>query len=270
MDWASGVMVGIDYETTGKDPETAQIVNCAVVVDRPGHEPIEHEWLAAVEIPAETEQFFDGRYTTERCLAEGLPEREVHEQICTVLREYWTPEQPLVAYNAVYDVTVLDRRNIALGGSWPAGPIGQRGGPVIGPILDPYVIDRTAGKKRKGKRTLDLVTRFYGVKLDAAEAHTAIADVRATLALMRTMASKIPALRQRSLRELYLIQQRWHAAWAEDFQDWLRNAPRRDEETDEEEAARREVVITGHWPIVPRSDVSLSTTDESDEERTAS
>lgn len=254
--WAEGKLTVFDFETTGKEAETAQIVTCAVVVDDPTRDQIRHEWVAAVEVPEEAAAIHG--YTTERAMDEGRPEREVLGEICEVLREHWTAEHPLVAFNLCYDATVLDRRNIALGGPWPRGSIGKRGGPIIGPAIDPYVIDRTCGKRRRGKRKLGLVCDHYGIKLSDADAHTAIGDVLATLQLTRRVGTlhepggERRRLDRIPLREMYLLQQRWHAAWAADLQRFIRGKKAEENATQEEIDA---VVVTGHWPIVPRPDV---------------
>jgi DNA polymerase-3 subunit epsilon len=261
MSWYDGKLTVLDYESTGKDPEFAKPVEFAARVDEPGKDPIEVSWLCKVTIPEETEKFFDGRYTTERCMDEGLPEREVHELICDLLRTHWTPDDPVAAFNACYDLTLFDRTNIRLGGSWPSGPIGQRGGPIIGPVVDPYVIDRTAGKRRKGKRKLDLVCKHYGVPFAAEDAHVAIGDVRVTARLIRVMGPRLPQLLNTDLRRLYVTQQRWHAAWAVSMQEFIRDKKREENAPQEEIDA---VIITGHWPITPRPDIHapLTASDE--------
>ncbi|MBC8093193.1 MAG: 3'-5' exonuclease [Pseudonocardia sp.] len=267
MSWADGKLTMIDFETTGKEAETAKIVTCAVVVDEPGFEQLRYEWVAQQEVPDEAAAIHG--YSTERCMDEGRPEIEVLGEICEVLRAHWTAADPLGAFNLVYDATVLDRRNIALGGPWPTGPTGQRGGPIIGSCVDPYVLDRTLGRKRRGKRTLNLVCDHYGVQLDEADAHTAIGDVLATLALTRVMARRIPRIRHTDLRQLYRDQQAMHAAWALDMQAFIRGKKREDmvagREFDGRPVTQEDidaVIITGHWPIVPRLDIEPVTDDD--------
>lgn len=265
MSWAEGKLTVFDFETTGKEPDTAKIVTCAVVVDEPGHDQQRFEWVAQQEVPEAAAKIHG--YTTERCMDEGRPEREVLGEICEVLRAHWTADDPLVAFNLCYDATVLDRRSIALGGPWPDGPIGKRGGPIVGSALDPYVIDRTCGRRRRGKRKLNLVCDHYGVKLTDADAHTAIGDVLATLALTRIVGRRLKApddrrLRDIDLREMYRLQQRWHLAWAAGMEGFIKRKKREDMEngvlyegkpiTEEDIAA---VVVTGHWPINPRPDI---------------
>ncbi len=249
MTWADDKLTVLDFETTGKEAETAKIVTCAVVVDDPGAEQLRYEWVAQQQVPEEAAAIHG--YTTERCMDEGRPEVEVLGEICEVLRDHWTPTHPLVAFNLVYDATVLDRRNIALDGPWPRGPIGARGGPIVGACVDPYVLDRTLGRRRRGKRKLNMVCDHYGVKLNAADAHTAIGDVLATLALTREIARRIPQIRNTDLRQLYVDQQRMHLAWAADMQRFIRGKKAEENAPQDEIDA---VIITGHWPIVPRLD----------------
>lgn len=64
----------------------------------------------------------------------------------------------VVAFNASYDLTVMDAEGKRLG--FPALEFGT--------VADPYVIDREMDRTRSGKRTLAAVCDEYGVTLTCA------------------------------------------------------------------------------------------------------
>ena len=59
---------------------------------------------------------------------------------------------------------------------------------VSGPVYDPFVIDKTLDRYRKGKRTLGALCEEYGVRLD--NAHEATADALAAARLAWVQARK--------------------------------------------------------------------------------
>ena len=63
---------------------------------------------------------------------------------------------PIVAYNAAYDLSVLEREAERYGLTPLPGP---------GPVIDPLVIDKAVDQYRRGKRTLTAAAAHYGVAL---------------------------------------------------------------------------------------------------------
>ncbi len=175
--WWESTLVGFDLETTGADPETARIVTaCIVTVEPDGHTaPV--TWLVdpGVDIPAGATAVHG--ITTERARADGWAAADAIPEIVEVLRA--TP-LPLVAFNAAYDFTVLDReaRRHSVTPLYPH------------PVIDPFVLDKQADRYRKGSRKLVDVARHYGVELDAA--HTADADAVAAVMVARAIGARTP------------------------------------------------------------------------------
>ncbi|GED84038.1 3'-5' exonuclease [Streptomyces sp. 6-11-2] len=232
MGWHRELLIGFDLETTGTDPREARIVTGAVIEVRGGEPAGRREWLAdpGVEIPADAVAVHG--ISNERAAAEGEPADRVAEAIADVLTGYWKTGVPVVAYNAAFDLTLLSAELRRYG----LPSLSDRlGGAEPGPVVDPYTIDRWADRYRPGKRTLEAVCAEYGVVLDAA--HDASADALAAARLAAAIAGRHSKVAALGPAELHRRQIEWHAAWAADFQDFLRRKGDPD------------AVIDGAWPL---------------------
>jgi DNA polymerase-3 subunit epsilon len=241
MGWMDQPRLGLDTETTGPDPTTAHLVTCYITrVCGDGTVEFGRDWLAdpGIEIP-EGAAAVHG-ISTEHARTHGRPEADVVLDVLAVLAEHWNPDTPLIAYNAAFDLTLLDHRARMLG-------VGEL--KIRGPVLDALVLDRWLNPYRKGKRKLIMNCERYGVALTEDDAHSADADCRAAVNLTWAMAARHPQLAGTGLRELYVVQRQAHRAWATGFQQWLRNAARREDESDEQMEERRKVVIDTEWPL---------------------
>ncbi|MFF8033679.1 MULTISPECIES: 3'-5' exonuclease [unclassified Streptomyces] len=232
MGWHRELLIGFDLETTGTEPREARIVTGAVIEVRAGEPAGRREWLADPGVPIPADAVAVHGISNERAAAEGRPAGEVADAIAGVLTSYWKADVPVVAYNAAFDLTLLSaelRRHglpslrERLGGTDPA------------PVIDPYTIDRTVDRYRRGKRNLEAVCAEYGVVLDAA--HDATADALAAARLACAIAVRHPRVAALGPAELHRRQVEWHAEWAADFQDFLR---RKGDAT---------AVIDGTWPL---------------------
>ncbi|MCH6469579.1 3'-5' exonuclease [Sinomonas terrae] len=231
MTWKSRSRAAFDLETTGRNARAARIVTASIVVLRPdGAVESAHEWLAdpGVEIPAEAAQVHG--VTTERARAEGRPAAEVVPEISGVLQKLFDDEVPVVAFNAVYDFTVM------------AAECARHGLPQLTrfPVLDPYVINKQVERYRKGKRTLGALCEQYGVVLD--DAHTSAADALAAVQLLDAMALRFPEL-DKPAAALHLSQVDWSLAQAADFQAYLRRT-------------KPAAVVEGDWPVLAPIDAT--------------
>jgi DNA polymerase-3 subunit epsilon len=153
MSWADGRLCGFDVETTGEGREIARIVTATLVLVGGGQPTGTVCLLAApgVEIPAAATAVHG--ITTERARAGGLKPAEVMETLASRLADAWSTG-PVIGFNIVYDLTVLDRelrRHTASSLE------------VSGPVIDPHVIDR-ALDRRKGRRTLEETCRYYDIR----------------------------------------------------------------------------------------------------------
>lgn len=223
--WSDRLAV-FDLETTGIDVETCRIVSATVaVLNAAGEVEQRRDWLLdpGIEIPAGATNVHG--ITTEQAVLNGQGAAEGVAEIVSALRAHLADGLPVVAYNAPYDLTLLNRE-------------AQRYGiaPLISPrpVIDPLVIDKGVDKYRKGKRTLEVTSAFYGVTL--SDAHDAGADAiaagRVAQAIHRAHSSALPT----TLEDLHAAQVTWYRQQAESFQEYMRRG--RDPE----------FVADVHWP----------------------
>lgn len=173
-----------DLETTGVDNETARIVTAFigdVVDDGDGRVRVDGEMDLLVdpgiEIPERASQVHG--ISTEHAAAHGIDPAQAVVLLAASIAEAAGAGIPMVVFNAPYDFTLLDRE-LRRNGHAPLNMAGVS-------VIDPLVIDKHIDKFRRGKRTLEVMARHYGIRLD--DAHTARADAVATgqlaLLLMR-------------------------------------------------------------------------------------
>ncbi|MEU1145830.1 3'-5' exonuclease [Streptomyces sp. NPDC005863] len=234
MGWHQELLIGFDLETTGTDPSEARIVSGAVIEVKAGETLGYRTWLADPGVPIPAEAVAVHGITDERAAAEGRPAEEVADALADVLTSYWQAGVPVVAYNAVFDLSLLSaelRRHglpslrARLGGADPA------------PVIDPYTIDRSVDRYRRGKRNLEAVCTEYGVALESA--HDAASDAQAAARLAGAIADRHPKVASLGPAELHRRQIEWYAAWAADFQNFLRKK------------GNAEAVVDGVWPLRP-------------------
>lgn len=226
MSWAAGRMLAFDTETTGVDPAGARIITAAAVLIGDG-EPQTHSWLVnpGVDIPAEATAVHG--VTTEHAREQGMPSEVAIPAIATMIRQHLAEGIPLVAFNACYDLTVLNCELVRCG----LEPIPVR---ELVPVIDPMVIDKEVDPYRKGKRTLADCCATYHVRQDGA--HTAEGDALAAARLAWVLAGQFPQIGKADLVELHAQQIMWRAGWAEQFEAHLRRTSQPDAEVD------------GSWP----------------------
>lgn len=230
MSWHTQPLVGFDLETTGVDVETARIVTAALIFRTPDAPPSKRTWLVDPGVPIPDEAAKVHGITTEQAVANGVPAAEAVEAITAYLTGC-LHLQPVVAMNARYDFTIVDRECRRYG----LPTLEERLAHPVCPVIDPFVIDKQADKWRKGSRKLESLAAHYGVTLAAA--HTADADALAAVEVAVAIAEKYPVL-QVDAGQLHVWQIKWAAEQAASFQEFKRRT---------DPAA----VIDGAWPLVP-------------------
>ena len=224
--WADTLAV-FDLETTGIDVDTCRIVTAHVGVIGARGEVLERrEWLVdpGVEIPTAASLIHG--VTTERARLEGQSAASAVGEIIAALTDAATRGLPIVAYNAAYDLTILEREASRYGHSALPGP---------GPIIDPLVIDKAVDRYRRGKRTLSAAAVHYGVVLD--DAHDAGADAVAAGRVAQAIARAYPELAATAVAELHARQVDWSREQAESYQSWRRAN------------GEPEFTTSGAWPV---------------------
>lgn len=215
MNWHRGPFTAFDLETTGVDTENDRAVTAAIIEIDPTREPRvrNRDWLInpGVEIPQGAIDVHG--ITNERAQKEGAAPEVALNEIAALICAAFQAGRPVVAMNAAFDLTMLDRELIRYG----LGGLGERlgGYDEIRPVLDPFVIDRAVDKYRRGKRTLTALCSHYGVPL--IDAHTAGADALAGCRVLWQIAVKYPKVGGVSVEELHGLQIAWHAERQRDF-----------------------------------------------------
>ncbi|WP_324649646.1 exonuclease domain-containing protein [Georgenia sp. H159] len=212
--WATGPFLGFDTETTGVDPRHDRIVTAALIM-RDARGVRQRTWLIdpGVEIPTAASDIHG--ITTDHARAEGAAPRTALEEIAAELVRAIAAGVPVVAYNACFDVTLLEHELAR----WQLPTLADRLGRAPGPVLDPLVIDRALDRYRPGKRKLvDLCGHYRVEALDRL--HTAEVDVLATLEVLDCLLRAFPELGVRTPEELHEWQRACHREWATGFNDW--------------------------------------------------
>ncbi len=209
--WHNKTFVGFDTETTGVNPLTSRIVTVSVIIDG-GDFTEKYYRLADPGIPIPKAASDIHGITTEKAREEGQPAQEVLTLAADLLAEQMKAGNPVVAFNACYDLTLLNRELDRHGLPSLETRIGHR----IAPVLDPYLLDKAADRYRRGKRTLEAVAKHYGVWENDAF-HNAEADVLATLRVLKAILKRYPQLQEQDFDSLMKIQETIHLDTAEYF-----------------------------------------------------
>lgn len=233
--WYEGRLCGFDLETTGTDTETDRIVT-ACVVQCGGAQPTQSAtWLAdpGVEIPEAAARVHG--ITSERARAEGRPAGQVVEQVVAALAASVAAGLPVVAMNAVFDLTLLDREARRHG----VQPLAEIAGGDLR-VVDPRVLDKHVDPYRRGGRRLEDLCRTYGVQLDGA--HSADADAIAACRVAWRIGSQHPQIGGASLDDLHAWQIGWAREQAASLRDYFARTPGKEAWAD---GVRLE------WPLIP-------------------
>ncbi len=232
MSWAQQPLLGFDTETTGVNPTSDRIVTAALVYDDGAGGRQIRTWLLnpGVEIPEAAANVHG--ITTERAQREGQAPAPALAEIAGLLRQAFAAGTPVVAYNAAFDLTILQAELTR----HQLPPLGSAAD--ICPVIDPLVLDRELDRYRRGKRRLGDLVEFYGQQA-AADLHDAEVDVLATLDVLREIARRYQQAAQMELSQLHTWQVAAHQKWARGFNQW-----------------RESKGLTGpgasdHWPIDP-------------------
>ncbi|MFF8290463.1 3'-5' exonuclease [Streptomyces sp. NPDC016309] len=234
MSWHTDRLCGFDLETTGVDVERDRIVTACVVQCGGGQPTASATWLVdpGVDIPEQAAKVHG--ITTERARAEGQPAAEAVGEILAALGQVIASGVPVVAMNARYDLTLLDREARRHG----LDPL-----PADFPVVDPYVLDKAYDRYRRGSRKLVDLCAHYQVPI--GDAHSADADAIAACRVAWRMGQRFPQLAQYELHELHSAQRGWAAEQAASLQEYLRR---------KDPAAH----CPTEWPLIPhqREDAS--------------
>lgn len=233
--WRDSPLCGFDVETDGTDPESAHIVTATVGIAQ-GSEWQPTSWLLKTDRPIPDEAQCVHGISTEQANRDGRDRAEAVAEIAGMISAAWLTGAAVVAYNASFDLTVLDREMRRLNlGSLRLG----------GMVIDPLVVDKATDRYRQGSRKLADTCAHYGITLD--NAHDAGADALAAARLAWMLAPKLPVRSgdQEASIGIGLDQQReWIREQRIGLADYFRT-----KKGDENTAAEIESHL--EWPIWP-------------------
>ena len=224
--WSDTLAV-FDTETTGLDTRHARIVTCFLGIIGPNGEVQEsHSWLAdpGVDIPEQAAAVHG--VTTEMAREQGRSAPDVVREIGDTVGGYLASGLPVVAYNAVYDFSILHHEMVR----YDIAPLSDPR-----PIIDPLVIDRAVDTYRKGKRTLGMAAAHYLVALD--DSHRADADAIAAGRVAQAILRQYEETLTGDAQWLHDQQIEWARAWAENYQKFRRGS------------GDPSFVASGAWPV---------------------
>lgn len=232
--WQTMPMLAFDLETTGVNVFEERIVTAALVVDEPGKPPRKFTWLAnpGIDIPEGATQVHG--ITTDHARQHGQDPAQVLFELTGRIALWMGNRFPVVAMNAAFDFTLLEAENRRHG----IPTIAERVAPKpVGPIIDPFVMDKKVDQWRKGGRKLVDLCTHYGVPL--TDAHTADADAAASVALARAIIKAKPqAFRGMTIGALHQAQAQWRRAQMDSLRAYF------DREGKEHDGCN------GSWPLM--------------------
>ncbi|MGD1057435.1 MAG: 3'-5' exonuclease [Solirubrobacteraceae bacterium] len=235
MSWHLQRLAAFDIETTGVDTEHDRIVTAAVSLVG-GGQPSEHRsWLVnpGIEIPAGATAVHG--ITTERARAEGRIASEAVAEITAALSAQLRGGVPIIAFNARFDLTILDREAQRYGLQRLVELVGGADSMLV---VDPHVLDKQVDRFRRGKRTLSAVCEHYRVRLD--QAHEANSDALAAARVAYRLGAEFAELGGSDLKALHREQVAWAAEQAASLEDYFRKQGRNEP-------------IERVWPVIPSS-----------------
>jgi DNA polymerase-3 subunit epsilon len=241
--WHRGPLLAFDLETDAPDPLDARIITaCVAQIDGTGQTaPGVQSWILKPVRPIPDGAAEIHGYTTERATAEGQDPAAGVKEIATRLALASAGGVPIVAFNAAYDLTVIDREMRRHG----IGEVTD-----VAPVIDPFVIDKKIDRYRKGKRTLTAACEHYGVRLDGA--HDASFDALAAARCAWAIAHRTPQVARMSLDELHAWQVEAKREQDASLADYFRRLARQQKELDDQiELMAKAEGCTGAWPLIP-------------------
>lgn len=243
---------GVDLETTGLSPTLDRPVSAGVITLTPngGWAPMPefpllvHPGMDALPIP-EAVIAIHG-ITTRKAMKEGVPLAEALEKTNQALMEGCASGWPIVAFNARFDLTILDHCSRLNGVPTLHDRAHAEGVDVC--VLDPLVLDRWWDRYRPGRRRMKELCPHYGVGRGIchdAEVDALVAAEMARELLRRALADQSGDVwreaRSRELRacstpaDMHALQQEWNTEWSQGLRG---RGPCAREGSE-------------HWPLIP-------------------
>jgi DNA polymerase-3 subunit epsilon len=208
MGWATGPLLGFDTETTGVDVASDRIVTAALV-HRDATGTRVRTWLLAPGVAMPPEAAAIHGISAEHAARFGRPPAQALEEIATAIADALRAGVPVVAYNAPFDLCLLEAELRRHGLPTLAERLHGR----VQPVLDPLALDRCEDPAREGGRRLVDLCGVYRV-VDPGRLHTADVDAVATLDLLTALVARFGHLDAVDPAALHARQAAAHRTWA--------------------------------------------------------
>lgn len=213
---ADSLLLGFDTETTGVGPTDA-IVSASLVLRDPSKGYAGDrtaDWVINPHRHISAGASSVNGFTDDYLAAHGREPAEALDEIASLIATAQDKRIPLLAYNAPFDVQMLQ-----LGlRHWNLAGLGARIKGLDLLVVDPLILDRHFSK-RHGRRNLSSTSAFYGVSPHGSF-HDASADTTAAIDLLAPMFRLYPQAGRIPLSGLMAQERDMHAQWARSFNDW--------------------------------------------------
>jgi DNA polymerase III subunit epsilon len=268
--WFAQRLAALDFEASDKDPMTARIVSCALILVGGGLPTDTREWLVNPGIAQEAGAIAVHKLTDEYLAEHGTPAEQADAEIAKSVAEVVAAGIPLVGHNlGSFDLNLLSAECQRHLGDSLEGVCRQ----PLTRVLDTLVLDKHAAPYRRrvsekqGPYQMRTSAETYGLAWNEAAAHGATYDALMSArvayrigAIAHTRPEDRPGwvqqLRNRrgpydrfndlafvDVEELHRRQIGWAAQDAASYQAWLRDEAKSGSKHDPN------AVIDGSWPL---------------------
>lgn len=209
--WYERGVLGFDTETTGIDTSADRLVTYSLVYKHGSDQRYKYGIVnPGVPIPPGASKVHG--ITDEVAQRDGVAPAIALEEIVGALYKMLSEGRAVIAFNAAYDLTLLENECVRHG----VEPLSARLGHAPCPVIDPFLIDKTFDKYRRGKRRLENLCEHYGVNAEGF--HNAQADVEATLGVLAAQIKRYgSAITSLSVEELQAAERATHEESARYF-----------------------------------------------------
>ena len=241
MSWADATVYGFDVESTGVDVFTDRIVTATVVKVTAGEVVDSRTWLLdpGVEIP-EGATAIHG-ITTAEARANGIPAVEGVTQIVDTVAQVIRAGFPLVAFNAAYDLSILEvetgRHDLP---SLSSRIFPEKWQMVIDPMVLGKGMDTIRDRKFvKGRKfTLPALCEWH--KVPFTESHDATADAIGAAQLAVKILGSDPYLAEMGPSPLHQLQVTWRREMQRSLREYF------------DKVGKEHDGVDGSWPLHSR------------------
>ncbi|MEV4946855.1 3'-5' exonuclease [Streptomyces sp. NPDC053755] len=194
--------MALDIATTGNRAAVDRVLTASLRTS----EGTAHDWiLDPGSDPLSVARGKGHGVTVERARAEGVPAARALAEVADLVAAHLASGELLVVWFAPHVLSLLHAELLRHG----VRPLTERLPGGVAPVCDPLVLDRHADRYRPGRRSLEAVTRWYGIP--HAHPGDAASDAEATLALAQAVGACYPAVARLSRPVLHAEQTLWNA-----------------------------------------------------------